>query len=139
VGVWGKEALRRPTLYWLAGNLFQGMWCLAFRPSFKRALWLPAGLLAGGALSLFGAHKEITSLMRVAGSGDKVSLALLRFPLALHAAWLSAASLLNLNGWAAVEQISLEKQLALAHASAYTAALLGLMYTAHSHDPFVGE
>jgi hypothetical protein len=96
-------------------------------------------MLASGAVSLFGAHRELSQLLAVSSSSSESTiLALLRFPLALHATWLTAASLLNLNAWAVISAISLPKQLALANASAYAAALLGATYSLRSGDPFVG-
>lgn len=88
VTVWSNDSARRATAFWLAGNLFQCLWCLAFRPAFLRALWLPALLLALGAGSLFGAHVELTRQMAATASRAAwLPLALLRLPIALHGSW----------------------------------------------------
>jgi len=55
----------------------------------------------------------------------RLGLLLARFPISLHATWLTAASLLNLNGWAAVSEFSLGTQIALAQVSSYLAAFFG--------------
>ena len=62
VGLVGKpfDAIRKSSIYWGAGNLFQSIWCLAFRPKFKQSLWLPMSLLASGAVSLFFCHYELS-------------------------------------------------------------------------------
>lgn len=63
---------------------------------------------------------------------------LLRFPISLHASWLTAASLLNFNGWAAITAVSFEKMLALATFSAYAAAALGGYLTLNTRDAGIG-
>ena len=135
----GEEGLRSATVLWLAGNLYQSLWCVVFRPAFKRALWLPALMLLGGALSLAAAHYQLTlAIASAPDSSSRTALYFLRFPLALHSAWLAAASLLNLNGWAAVSALGLHRQYAFAMASAYIAAAFGTAYTLVSGDGFVG-
>lgn len=134
-----NEGIKKATLYWMAGNLYQCLWCFSFRPSFKSSLYVPASLLAVGAFCLFGCHSELTNALRDgATSQSKIALGLLRFPISLHASWLTAASLLNFNGWAAVTAVSFEKMLALAFFSAYTAAILGGYLTITTKDAGVG-
>ena len=134
-----NAGIKKATPYWIAGNLFQCLWCFSFRPSFKNSLYVPASLLAAGAFNLFGCHSELTSALR-AGSTvqSKVALGLLRFPISLHASWLTAASLLNFNGWAAITAISFEKMLAFATFSAYAAAVLGGYLTISTKDAGIG-
>jgi len=133
------DSFKKASLYWLVGNFYQCLWCYAFRPKFKSFLWIPASLLAAGAFSLFGAHRELSQSLSSANTlTSKIVLALIRFPISLHAAWLTAASLLNLNGWAAVSNVSPSDQLAIANASAFTAGLFGAVYTLYTKDPFVG-
>merc|ERR1711871_1387346 len=135
----GREGIKRASVYWTAGNLFQCLWCFCFQPNFEKALYLPAALLAFGAVTLFGAHGELTRAMNSYRTiGSKIALGLLRFPISLHASWLTAASLLNLNGWAAVTAVSFEKMLALAFFSAYAAAILGGYLTITTKDAGVG-
>lgn len=135
----GNSSVRKASVFWLAGNLFQCLWCFAFRPQFKQALWLPSLLLALGAVSFGSSHRELTlQLAQAPDTWSRVALLLLRFPIALHTGWLAAAALLNLNGWVAVSNVSLDKQLAIATASAYLATALGFAYTLYSGDSFVG-
>jgi hypothetical protein len=136
--------LRRAAPFFVAGNLFQSLWCGAFRPVLRNYLWLPSLLLACAAFSMFNAHIELTLAMREFGESwtgqviwPKLGLALLRFPIALHTGWLCAATLLNVNGWAAVSHISTGRQIALAFGSSYGAALLGAWLSYASEDPFL--
>ena len=139
VGLKGREELRSASLFWLAGNVFQCLWCAVFRPRFKSALWLPALMLGLSSASFFGAHNQIS--LAISSKPDfaaKIPLLLLRAPIALHCAWVAGASLLNLNGWAAVSNLPLFKQLSIAYASVYSATLLGAGYSLYSKDPLVG-
>merc|ERR1711871_1868567 len=135
----GREGIKRASVYWTAGNLFQCLWCFCFRPNFEKALYLPAALLALGAVSLFGAHGELTRALSSGRTiGSKIALGLLRFPISLHASWLTAASLLNLNGWAAASGIDPAKNMALATFSAYSAIGIGAFLTVMTSDAGVG-
>jgi len=132
-------ALRGASLYWLAGNVYQSLWCFIFRRKFMSYLWLPAMLLAFGSISLFGAHAQISQAIDLSNSlAARNLLRLLRFPISLHATWLTAASLLNLNGWVTVAQVAPEAQLSIATASAYAAGLFGSLYSLHTRDSFIG-
>lgn len=79
--------VEKATPYWLAGNLFQSLWCFCFRPKFRNALWLPMIFLALASGSFFAAHREMTMLITTprAPFMGKIGLLLCRFPLALHA------------------------------------------------------
>ena len=133
------DTFRKASLAWLAGNLYQCLWCYAFRPKFQSYLWLPAALLSLGAISFFSCHNTLTTGIESCNSfASKALLKLIRFPISLHGSWLTAASLLNLNGWAAVSNVSPSDQIALANASAYVAAIFGITYTLYTKDPFIG-
>lgn len=47
-------------LWWAAGSALQALWCLAFRPQFSNHLYVPAALLGGAAVCMFGAHGVLT-------------------------------------------------------------------------------
>lgn len=114
--------------YWLAGNWFQGLWCFSFRPEFKSALWVPTIFLFLGAFTFFKAHVEITSYIttnQLEGVA-KYCIMALRVPFAIHASWLAAAALVNLNSFVAISNFSKGMQISVAHGSAYVAALYGL-------------
>lgn len=135
------EVFRNAVPFWLAGNLFQSLWCLTFRPEFRSGLWLPASFLAGGAASMLGAHRVFTDAIMTLGPqhsmNEKLLLLACRFPLALHGTWLAAATLLNTNGWAAVSTTSQPFQLALAFTSAFIAFVIAGVVTWQTKDVFI--
>lgn len=140
VGVSGARQVSGACSYWVAGTLYQCLWCLAFRRRFMSALWLPSSMLALGSLCLFGAHSELTDALLAATTlRGRIIAGLIRFPISVHAAWLSAAALLNLNGWAARMQVSLVDQVLLANTSAFLAFIVGAGYTIWSRDSAVGR
>lgn len=127
--------------FWLAGNLFQSLWCYTFRPEFRSGLWLPASFLAGGAASMLGAHRVFSQAIMTLGPqhsmNEKLLLLACRFPLALHGTWLAAATLLNTNGWAAVGPTTQPFQLALAFTSAFAAFAIAGVVTWQTKDVFI--
>ena len=132
------SALQRTVPYWLAGNLFQSLWCYCFRPQFKRYLWLPTSCLALAALSLGLGHNALTVAIDSVHDGSRLPLLLIRFPFALHTGWLAAATLLNLNGWSVLSDQSLPVQISIAYMSAYIGAAVGVALSIRSGDPFLG-
>jgi hypothetical protein len=134
------DVLRSATPYWVAGNLFQSLWCLTFRPQFRGAMWLPMSLLAAGSGSLLLSHRALSAGMASLGvewTKNKLLLLLLRSPISLHTAWLAAATLLNLNGWAVMASASYPAQIALAFASAFLGATYGVLATWFTGDPLL--
>jgi hypothetical protein len=141
VGVAGDlvPCLPYVTPYWMAGNLFQSLWCGCFRPKFINKLWLPATELGLAAIAFSFAHLEVTkAILSETDIWKIVGLILIRTPLSLHTGWLSAATLLNLNSWFAVSKVSLTNQLSIATASSYGAVLLGSYLVISRRDPFIG-
>ena len=158
VGLVGRplDVIRKSTPYWAAGNFFQSIWCLAFRPKFKQSLWLPMSLLASGSASLFYCHYELSKGIEALWLPDlfasnmslsryltfenlwkKLVLLIVRFPVSLHASWLTAASLLNLNAWSAVSNVSMGDQVAIGFFSAYFASIAGAFLSYKRGDPFI--
>lgn len=135
-------AFQKATPWWLAGNLFQALWCFAFRPAFKNFLWVPMSLLALGAVSFGGVHREFTTALAALPASPPFSirglcLLLMRFPLALHTGWLSAATLLNFNAWVSVSKALLRTQVSTAFLSAYIGAAVGIVLAVKTQDPFL--
>ena len=125
--------------YWIAGNLFQSVWCLCFRRRFIQTLWLPTSQLLLGAISLNLVHRELSLSITTQPTFMKRLLAqLVRAPLALHTTWLTAATLLNANTWVAVSRLALSTQLAVATASAYGAFIFGAYFSVVRRDPLIG-
>uniref|UniRef100_A0A0G4GG02 Uncharacterized protein n=1 Tax=Chromera velia CCMP2878 TaxID=1169474 RepID=A0A0G4GG02_9ALVE len=139
----GLSAVRDALPFWVAGNLFQSLWCGAFRPVFKRFLWLSAALLLLAAVSFLLVHSALTEGYRELCSGEggdvdaiRRRLFLFRVPIALHSAWLCAASCVNFNAWVSVgSRQSLVPLLASGFGSAYVAALAGAAMGGMMEDP----
>jgi hypothetical protein len=134
----GLLALKSAAAYWAAGSLFQAVWTALFRPRFHKLLWLPMIALALGSAALFGAHGILTdAILPSMDVWEKARLIALRSPISLHATWLTAAALLNLNAWISVSQASLGCQVAVGFASAYIAAIAGAVIAVRRGDPLV--
>lgn len=137
-----SDIISKITPFWVAGNLFQCMWCLSFRSKFRSCLWFPASLLAGAAVSMITAISIVSSILNFHisnninwGQGIIIPI-LFRLPISLHAGWLSAATLLNLNGWLSYKQYSQPFQVSFAFASVYIAGFLGTLLSLKFKDPF---
>ena len=132
------DALRKAAPYWAMGNLFQAVWTFLFREQYKMLMWLPMLSLALGSASLFAAHGELTNaILPAMNIWEKVRIIAIRSPISLHATWLTAASLLNLNAWAALSGTSLGTQVALGFASSYFVAIAGAVIAVKQRDPLV--
>jgi hypothetical protein len=140
-GIIGKPSgvLQRAVFWWLTGNLFQSLWCAAFRPVLIGALWLSALLLGLGAISFIMVHNVLTmaAFDKTQSWHTQLGLLALRVPIALHSGWMCAATLLNINSWAAVSKIPMSQQVALAMASSYVGSGLGLYLSVRQRDPFI--
>jgi hypothetical protein len=135
-----KGVIRKASPWWVTANAFQCLWCLSFRPKFVKHLWFPTLLLGGGAVSLIGALRFLSDELITAMSGKVdiyrvLSLVLIRIPLSMHAGWLSAATLLNLNGWAAYSNLPMSSQVALVFGSVFTAFTAGVLISLRLKDP----
>lgn len=140
VGAFGSpmEVLRKAAPYWVMGNLFQSVWTYLFREQYKSAMWLPMITLALGSASLFTAHGILTeAILPSMSMWEKVRLIAIRSPISLHATWLTAASILNLNAWVALSNSSLGFQLATGFASAYFVTIAGTIIAIKKGDPLV--
>ena len=140
VAAFGKPigVLKKAAVFWAAGNLFQSLWCFAFRPQFKEALWFPMLCLAFASASLLVVHSEITKIIYPwSNIWEKAALIALRSPISLHATWLTAAALLNLNGWASVAKTTIATQTSVAFFSAYLAVAAGGFFAVSRGDPLI--
>jgi hypothetical protein len=125
------------TAPFVAANLFQSLWCASFRPSFSKGWerYISAAMLAGTGYSL--------SLVQSAGSAaafaDSSIIPYLLLPMTIHFGWVSAASLVNLNGSFASNEIASPRSLiALGHSSALIATALGVGLTISWSAPAYG-
>jgi len=139
----GKPAdlLKDVTIFWIAGNLFQSIWCLVFRPEFKSYMGFSALLLALGSASFGLAHNVLSEAITGYAGGywdkERIGLILMRFPLALHTGWLAAASLLNLNGWAVLANTTPRFQTNVAFLSAILGSIVGGVLSVRSGDGWI--
>ena len=149
--------------YWMAGNLFQCLWCLIFRIKFINYMFIPFLLLGLSAGSYIGAHNILTKFIKdipiAYGSScvfdyncirtftniftnkqfrNKVLFTLLRFPISLHCAWLLAASLLNFNGFITLsKRFTLQSQVNISLMSSLVASIVGSGLSYWTGDPFI--
>lgn len=59
------DAIKAALPYWVAGNLFQSLWCFAFRERFRNRLYLPAMLLLLAGSSMAAAQRALTGAIQV--------------------------------------------------------------------------
>lgn len=119
-----SKILIRSVKYWLAGNWFQGLWCFSIRDEFKNSLslFVPFCCLVVAGLSFALLHFEITRQKDVNSSQSIALLLLLRFPVAVHCAWLCCSVLLNLKSWVALSKVTTTYLIALTNFTIYFAA-----------------
>jgi hypothetical protein len=133
-----KIALKNAAIYWLAGSIYQAKWTFLFREQFINNLYLPMISLALGSASLFAAHGALTNAIYPSMDvWEKIQLIAIRSPISLHATWLTAASLLNLNAWTSKSGASLGSQVAVGFATAYFASIVGIVISIMRGDPLV--
>ena len=94
-------------------------------------LWVPALLLATTAVLLGVAHRAQAQLASV----GPVANAVVRWPIALHFGWISAASLVALNNWLARRESSLVLRERAALGSVAAAVAAAAYVTASTRDP----
>ena len=112
------------TAPFIAFNLMQSLWCASFRPSYSEGWhkWVSVAMLGGTAYSL-------SFVQAVATSTAAAAIPWWYFlPMTAHFGWTTAATLVNLNGSVAMGRSTNDSTIvAVGHASALTAGLLGVM------------
>jgi hypothetical protein len=129
------QVLPEITGSFVAANLIQSLWCASFRPSYHTDIhgWqkhVSVGMLAGTAYSLSHVHN-------VAISPEALTLGWYFLPLTMHFGWTTAATLVNLNGALAEDQLD-STLIAAGHASAIPATALGVGITLAQASPAYG-
>jgi hypothetical protein len=121
---------------WCAGIASQVLWCATFRPSVcgPSLLWLPAALLAITGVGLGVSHRAIRTWID-GNWGGPLCNAIVRWPVALHFGWITAASLVNLNNWLARRKSTLQLKKAVAFGSVAAAVTAACYVTASTRDP----
>ena len=117
---------------WCAAAAAQSCWCATFRPNVcgPRSLWVPSLLLAATGAALSAAHRAIRRTPHGA-----LGNALVRWPVALHFGWITAAALVNANNWLARTVVSVRAKEAAAHASALVAVAAAAYVSVTTADP----
>ncbi|KAL3817240.1 hypothetical protein ACHAXA_009527 [Cyclostephanos tholiformis] len=125
------------TAPFIAANLFQSLWCASFRPSFSKGWerYISVAMLAGTGYCL--------SLVQSAGSAvvvaDSSVIPYFLTSMTVHFGWVSAATLVNLNGSLASNEFASTRSLiALGHSSALIATALGVGLTIARSIPAYG-
>ena len=121
-----------------AANIFQSLWCAAFRPSYLgigMKKYVSAGMLAGTAYSLSLVLKASNAAMAANPTFSSWMLT----PIVMHFGWVSAATLVNLNGSLASDENASPRVLkAIGHSSALAATALGVGVTVSMSAPVYG-
>mmetsp|Transcript_21490 Transcript_21490/g.62624 ORF Transcript_21490/g.62624 Transcript_21490/m.62624 type:complete len:314 (-) Transcript_21490:250-1191(-) len=117
-------ALTTATPAWVAANVAQSMWCLAFRPWALNRLWLSTLLLGTTAVCLLVSQMESAAAITPV---DATYWAVV-WPRSLHLGWTTAATLVNMNAWIGYSKLGPSLALAVALLSVSSAAVLGTTY-----------
>lgn len=125
------------TFPFVAANIFQSLWCAAFRPSYFQkadgwATWLSPCMLAGTAFSLSQVH-------HAAAASGLLQTSWFLIPLTMHFGWTTAAILVGLNGTVATSPNRSDRVVtAVGHGSALAATALGVGITLTQSSPVYG-
>lgn len=130
--------LKQLTAPYVVANAFQSLWTAAFRPKYVGlSKFVSAALLGGTAYSLSKAHAVIAASTSQLSFGQYL---LFGFPISLHFGWVTAATLVNLNGAVATcsDSVSAKTVAAVGHVSVIAAATLGAVVTLTRGAPVYG-
>uniref|UniRef100_A0A7S2LK24 Uncharacterized protein n=1 Tax=Leptocylindrus danicus TaxID=163516 RepID=A0A7S2LK24_9STRA len=125
-------------------QLFQTLWCAAFRPKYTgNLMWISTGMLGGVAYYLSKAHAVFTSAssVRMIPGFSWWEYAIHFLPISLHFGWTTAATLVNLNGAVAVADYRTSSNALInvvGHASVVAATALGVAITFSRQAPVYG-
>lgn len=132
----GAAAMAAPaSRAWLCANIAQALWCASFRPWALDRLWLSSACLAATATSLVVSQMRLVGdatapslAMGTKGPRDALLMALVAYPRSLHAGWVTAATLVNINAWAGKAALGPARGLAVFVLSLVLAAQLATLY-----------
>jgi hypothetical protein len=129
--------LRETAGPFVAAQLFQTLWCAAFRPKYKGAAgFINTGLLSATAYSLSRAHAMFVAQPQLYSN---LNYAIFFLPMSLHFGWTVAASLVSLNGAISMQKNSSKQLIAYAgHVSVVAATGLGIFITVTRSAPVFG-
>lgn len=122
--------LKSASVPFVAANVFQSLWCAAFRPKYKGG-WMVVSFasLASTAFSLSKVHNAALGMV---GWNYMVY----GLPTALHFGWVTAATLVNLNGAVAMQkEVSASTVAWVGHLSVVAATVLGILVAVNRQAP----
>jgi len=134
--------IREITGPYITAQIFQTLWTASFRPRYNRAelggfyKYVSVLSLAGAAYALSFCHAAFTSTNI---NYTHVEYWLYFFPLTLHFGWVTAASLVNLNGMFVMgKEVSPKSVALLSHISVIVASAIGVYVSFTRWAPFYG-
>lgn len=120
---------------WCSAIAAQVAWCATFRPQIGVAnLWISTLCLAATAVLLGVAHRGLCGLA-VSGALGFVSNVLVRVPITLHFAWITCATLVNMNKWLSLNGSSRRLKLVAAYLSVLVAVIATAYVSSTTGDP----
>jgi hypothetical protein len=141
---WMVNMIRTTSGPFIRAQLFQSLWCAAFRPKYTGyARWISTGMLSMTAFCLNEAHRTLTIRSETSSGYNSLSVlntAIYSLPIALHFGWTTAASLVNLNGSVShfSNTLSQKTRNIIGHLSVGLATCVGLFITIQRHAPIYG-
>mmetsp|Transcript_27329 Transcript_27329/g.40475 ORF Transcript_27329/g.40475 Transcript_27329/m.40475 type:complete len:319 (-) Transcript_27329:326-1282(-) len=119
------ELFRKTSGPFIAAQLFQSLWCAAFRPKYKgSSMFISTGLLSATAYSLSKAHAAFAANPQLYSN---LQYGIFFLPMALHFGWTTAASIVDLNGSVSMQNNSSSTIIKyVGHVSVLAASVLGV-------------
>jgi len=129
--------LRQTSAPFAAAQLFQSLWCAAFRPKYKGAsMFINTGLLSATAYSLSKAHAAFVAQPQLYSN---LQYGIFLLPMSLHFGWTVAASIVSVNGAVAMQKNASKELIALVgHLSVIAGSALGVYVTIAQSAPVFG-
>jgi len=120
------------TVPYVATNLFQSIWCASFRPKYKGPWVLVSSAALGStAYALSKVHKLQVLGLPTAIASSTIASSWWRYlvyglPISLHFGWVTAATLVNLNGSVAASMLPPRAVAWVGHVSVAAATAVGM-------------
>ena len=137
----GAKALgvvKMASIYWFAGNIYQALWCIFFREEFRSQIYLSVSMLGAAAYSLVLLEMQLSEGIDAICNHDRFILNLINASITMHAAWLVAATLVNLNILISIYGFSADMQLKGGFASAIFGLMVGMYLCYTTKNVFYG-
>lgn len=125
----------------IIAQLYQSLWCAAFRPKFQGySALISVGMLSMTAWNLNQAHAALCSYSHSSGRISLKEYMIHVLPISLHFGWTTAASLVNLNGslFKLSPNITQKTRSLIGHVSVVAASIIGAMITWKRGAPVYG-